>query len=243
MKKIIVLLSFFTFICNAYSFKFIRKIGDDLGIKIGKSLNEKMSEVNREFKDFLNQRDAEIPLRLLESAECVMFIPNVLKGGIGIGAQTGVGIGSCRLEGDEWSSPLFYRISAASFGLRAGIQLMDLFLIFTDKQSGLDTLTQQNVSLGLDSTITLGPIGREAQVAINFNEDGVGPTFAYAKSEGLMIDLISLKGATITPAKRYNRQAYGKLNSFGLPAKAQRELRADTPKALLEFIDNFYSIQ
>ncbi len=241
MKSLITLFSFLTLISNAHSFGFLQDLGDELGIeiKIGKSVEKKSREVNRDFRKFLEQDDASIPLSLLDNAECLMFIPNIIKGGVGIGAQSGTGIGTCRLGEDEWSSPLFYRISAASLGLNAGLQRMDLVLIFTDRRTGLNTLTNENVSIGLDSTITLGPIGREAQVAINFNEDGTGPVFAYAKSEGLMIDLVSLKGSTITPVKRLNRQAYGNINSYGLPQNAHTVLRDDTPAGLLDFINNY----
>lgn len=239
MKKLVTLLSFLALTVNANAF--LKKLGEDLGIKvkIGKSVSEKSREVNREFRKFMKNPDSAIPLALIDNAECILFIPNIVKVGFGVGAQTGTGIGTCRINDDEWSSPLFYRISAASLGLNAGAQLMDLVLVFTDRRTGYNTLTKENAALGVDSTITLGPIGREAQLAINFNENGTGPVFAYAKSEGLMIDLLSLKGSTITPVKRLNRKAYGSVNSYGLPSNPHVDLKANTPEGLINFIHNY----
>lgn len=238
MKSLATLLCFFSLIGSAYSFGgFLNQLGEDLGIniQIGMNANQKINQVNNDFAQFMGEGDAAIPLALIDQAECLMFIPNIIKAGIGVGGQTGVGIGTCRTESGHWTSPLFYRISAASFGLNLGAQRMDLVLVFTDRRTGLATLTQENVSLGLDSTITLGPIGREAQVSINFNDEGIGPVYAYAKSEGLMLDLISVRGSTVTPAKNLNRQAYG----FEFASNAFTGMFRNTPQGLLDFINDF----
>jgi lipid-binding SYLF domain-containing protein len=52
--------------------------------------------------------DQCIPKDLLDKAECVMVVPQVLKVGFIVGGQRGRGVASCRTR-SGWSAPAYLR--------------------------------------------------------------------------------------------------------------------------------------
>jgi lipid-binding SYLF domain-containing protein len=71
-------------------------------------------------KEILNIPD-DIPQDLLDKAECVIVMPSVIKGAIGIGGSYGRGAMTCR-SGENfkgtWSAPTMMALEGVSFGLQ-----------------------------------------------------------------------------------------------------------------------------
>ncbi|NNF05870.1 MAG: lipid-binding SYLF domain-containing protein [Candidatus Eisenbacteria bacterium] len=150
--------------------------------------------------------DSNIPEYLLEKAEGIAIIPNVVKGALLVGGRYGKGIVSQRLDNGEWSSPVFVGIGGASYGFQAGVKSTDLVLIFTSKD-GLEGLLEDNLELGGEIGVAVGPIGRKASLATNLTVDS--PILSYSRSEGLFAGA-SLEGAVLSLDHGANEDVYGK---------------------------------
>src|SRR4051812_5831396 len=91
---------------------------------------EKLNDAKAVFLEHVSNPAESIPDSLLAKAQCVLVIPDVLKGGFIIGARGGSGVASCRTV-DGWSQPAFYDLGGLSVGLQIGVQSTDLVLVFT----------------------------------------------------------------------------------------------------------------
>ncbi|HET9017954.1 MAG TPA: lipid-binding SYLF domain-containing protein [Acetobacteraceae bacterium] len=77
---------------------------------------------------------------LLQKAKAVMIFPDLVKGGVGLGASRGQGV----LLGHTatgWSDPAFYESTAVSVGLQIGLE-ESAVVMFVLSQKALDTLLQ-----------------------------------------------------------------------------------------------------
>src|SRR5438105_662049 len=72
------------------------------------------------FREIMASPDKGIPQELLDKAHCIIIVPGLKKGAIGIGGKYGRGFASCRKPGQGWSSPAAVRIEGGSFGLQLG---------------------------------------------------------------------------------------------------------------------------
>src|ERR1700755_1291926 len=59
--------------------------------------------------------------RMIHSARGVLIVPRLVKGGFIFGAEGGAGV-LLKRNGRTWSSPAFYNLASASFGLQIGLQ-------------------------------------------------------------------------------------------------------------------------
>src|SRR5947199_4819253 len=82
-------------------------------------------------KEILNIPD-DIPKDLLDRAECVIVLPSVKKGAIGIGGSYGSGVMVCR-SGEHllgrWGAPAMYALEGVNFGFQLGGQATDFVLL------------------------------------------------------------------------------------------------------------------
>ncbi len=77
---------------------------------------------------------------LLKSAKAVAIFPDVLKGGVGVGASRGQGVMLVRGP-TGWSYPAFYDTSSVSLGLQLGVEESSV-VMFVMSQRALDHLMQ-----------------------------------------------------------------------------------------------------
>jgi lipid-binding SYLF domain-containing protein len=73
-----------------------------------------------------------IPQELLNHADAIAVIPNVVKAAFGVGGRHGKGIVSRRLPSGSWAAPALIEVSGGSFGLQAGVSVTDVILVFTN---------------------------------------------------------------------------------------------------------------
>lgn len=142
---------------------------------------------------------------LLRRAKAVLIYPEIFKAGFIIGASGGVGVLLVRGADDSWSAPAFFGFGSGSIGLQigaSGSQVM--FLIMTD--GGLTKVMKDQVKLGADASIAVGPVGAgvEAASTTNLNAD----MYVYSKSEGLFAGG-AVNGAVISASDERNREYYG----------------------------------
>lgn len=136
-----------------------------------------------------------IPPALLQDAQGIAIIPNVIKAGFVIGGRFGRGVVLVRQKDGSWGCPIFITLSGGGIGWQAGVQSTDLILVFKTK-NGLDRIMQgrSKLTLGADLAVAAGPLGRNASAAT----DGQlkAEIFSYSRSRGLFAGL-SVEGAGI----------------------------------------------
>jgi SH3 domain-containing YSC84-like protein 1 len=174
------------------------KVDDDLVKRI-----EKSAEV---VQALTGAEDKRIPNEMLQRAEGMVVIPNMIKGAFGIGGRYGKGIVAKRLPNGHWSAPAFVSIGGGSFGAQLGVSSTDLVLVFTDKQAFEALAKNLTLKLGADAGVVAGPLGRSGEAGVTHDlKSGI---YAYSRSKGLFAG-IALDGAVIDMDKDNNREMYG----------------------------------
>lgn len=176
--------------------------------------------------------DESVPSDLLARAECVLVIPNMKKGAIGIGGTYGRGAVSCRSGASQagpWGPPSMITIGGGSFGLQLGGQSTDVVMLIINRK-GMEHLLKSQFTIGGDATAAAGPKGRSAAAATDATMGA--EILTYARSKGLFAG-ISLQGTVVRPDEEANRRLYGR----AVTAKEVLEEGAlKTPAAAQPFI-------
>jgi lipid-binding SYLF domain-containing protein len=155
------------------------------------------------FQDVMKSPDKGIPQDLFDKAQCVVIVPDLVKGAFFVGGKYGRGFASCR-HGGGWSSPAAVRIEGGSFGLQLGGSSTDLIMLVMNRR-GMDRLLGDKFTLGADVEGAAGPVGRETSA----QTDAVlhAEILTWSRSRGLFGG-ISLEGATLRPDGGENHKLY-----------------------------------
>jgi lipid-binding SYLF domain-containing protein len=143
--------------------------------------------------------------KLMKSAKAVVIFPSILKGAFFVGAEGGSGVLLAKGEGGRWSYPAFYTMGGASFGLQIGGQSSEvMLLIMTSK--GINSVINNEVKLGGDISVAVGPIGigAEASTTTNLRAD----IYSFSRNAGAYFGA-SIEGAVIHPRRAWNHAYYG----------------------------------
>lgn len=192
---------------------------------------ERLQEAGAVLKEILNIPD-NIPQELLDKAECVVVLPSVKKGALGIGGSYGRGAMTCRSGKNftgGWGAPSMVALEEFNIGLQLGGQATD-FLILVMNPKGVDSLLKSNVKLGADASVAAGPKGRTATGATDAFMRA--EMLSYSRSRGLFAGL-SLAGSTLRVDGRANEKLYGtKVNARDIV----RNGRVGRPAAASELV-------
>lgn len=148
--------------------------------------------------------DKGIPEQIWSKAECVIVFPSLKKAGFIVGGEFGSGVMSCR-HGKEWSAPVFMSLTKGSAGFQIGAEAIQLVLVVMN-QKGADKLLADKVTLGADTSIAAGPVGRAATAATDAQL--TAEMLAYSRAKGLFAG-IDLSGGALKPDDEKNYAAYG----------------------------------
>lgn len=170
----------------------------------GKEAERALSAANV-LLEIVKTPETGIPQDLLNHADAIAVIPNVVKAAFGVGGRHGKGIVARRLPNGTWGAPAFIEVSGGSFGLQIGVSVTDLILVFTN-DDGLKGLFDDKVELGGSAGVAAGPVGRSAEAGTNLTFDS--PIYSYSRSKGLFAGL-ALKGTVMTMDDSANRSLYG----------------------------------
>jgi lipid-binding SYLF domain-containing protein len=148
-----------------------------------------------------------IPPALMQDAQAVAIIPNVLKAGFVFGGRYGRGVVAVRDSAGGWTNPVFISLTGGSFGWQIGVQSTDIVLVFKTR-AGLDRILngKGKLTLGADVAVAAGPVGRQAEAGT----DGMlkAEIYSYSRSRGLFAGL-SLEGAAMLNDAEGNEAFYG----------------------------------
>jgi lipid-binding SYLF domain-containing protein len=164
-------------------------------------------------------------------AKGVAVFPELIKGGFILGGEGGTGVLLGRLADGSWSYPAFYYMGAASLGLQIGGQVSEVVLTIMNADA-LDRVLRNNIKLGADASMALGPIGRsaEAGTAGAFDND----IYTFGRAVGLFGG-VSLEGAVLGEEQTRNQYYYGtKLSAADIVVKGEASnVHADQLRAAL----------
>lgn len=138
----------------------------------------------------------------MDRAQGVLIIPQMYKGGFIVGAQGGSGVLLVKGSDGTWSSPAFYTLGGASFGLQIGGEISEVvFTIMSER--AVDAILKDQFKLGANADVAVGPLGKGigASTTSNFSDD----VFAFSKSLGLY------GGGTLDGAGIFKRTSWNEL--------------------------------
>jgi lipid-binding SYLF domain-containing protein len=153
--------------------------------------------------------DKAIPDSIMNDSKCIAVVPSMLKIAVGIGANHGKGVATCRTA-RGWSAPAPIEITGGSWGLQLGGQAVDLVLVVTNDQ-GMQHLLSSHFKLAAGASAAAGPVGRDATAATDVKMRA--EVLTYSRTRGLFAG-IDLSGAVINQDKDDTRMLYGKMLPF-----------------------------
>ena len=169
---------------------------------------DRLKESGQVLKEILDIPD-DIPKDLLDRAECVIVLPSVKKGAIGIGGSFGRGAMTCR-SGQHytgpWGPPAMYALEGVNIGFQLGGQATDFVLLVMNPR-GAESLLSSKVKLGADAAAAAGPKGRDSTAATDVVMRA--EILSYSRSRGLFAG-VSLEGSTLRPDNRADEKLYGR---------------------------------
>jgi len=188
---------------------------------------ERVKDAGDVLKEILNIPD-DIPQDLLDKAECIVVLPSVKKGALGIGGSYGRGVMVCR-SGEhykgKWGAPALYALEGVSIGFQLGGQATD-FVLLVMNPKGATSLLSSKVKLGADASAAAGPKGRTAEGATDIVM--TAEILSYSRNKGLFAG-VSLEGSTLRSDGSANEKLYGRKltakeiirgGKVGIPASA-----------------------
>jgi SH3 domain-containing YSC84-like protein 1 len=165
-----------------------------------------------------------IPEEVLSNAQCILVVPDLIKGGFIFGGKHGRGVASCRIS-DGWSAPAFVSVGGGSWGLQIGIEGVDLVMLVMNDQ-GFQHLLSSKFELTGEGSVAAGPVGRHASAGTDWKMNT--EMLTYSRSKGAFAGL-TLEGAVIEQDNDSTRAIYGKHMMFRniLSGKAATPRSAD----------------
>ncbi|HXQ67696.1 MAG TPA: lipid-binding SYLF domain-containing protein, partial [Alphaproteobacteria bacterium] len=143
--------------------------------------------------------------RHMKLAKAVLIVPNQLKGAFIVGAQGGSGVLIAKDQNGAWGYPAFYTVGAGSLGFQIGFQNSSAVLVILTER-GLDAVIDNQVKLGVDVSVAIGPVGQGLSGATTTAAGA--DIVAFARTEGLFAGG-SLEGSLIVKRDDWNADFYG----------------------------------
>ena len=135
---------------------------------------------------------------MLGGARAIYIVPKLVKGGFIFGAEGGDGV-LLRRTGHGWSTPKFYGMGSASFGLQAGLEQAELvFIINSDR--ALHGIESGNFKLGANAGVTVVTLSGGAEGATTARG---GDIVVWTSATGAYGGL-TFNGSVISPDKDEN---------------------------------------
>ena len=152
-----------------------------------------------EDKDFRHVRP------YMEQSKGLLLFPRLIKGGfLFFGGRGGKGVLLIHQGPDQWSQPVFVKISGLSFGLQFGGQVAELTVVI---------MTDKGLKAALDGTFTVGgdisasALQKGAGIGVQLDLTNATDMYAVSRSKGLFIGGV-LEGSKIDIDQQANDLYY-----------------------------------
>jgi lipid-binding SYLF domain-containing protein len=184
---------------------------------------ELLDHANRTVDHLKSDPAFSVARDMMHRAKAVLIIPRLVKGGFIFGAEGGDGV-LMKRNGRAWSSPAFYSLASASFGLQIGLEQAELvFIIMTDR--ALKGIERSEFKLGAGAGITVVTLSSGAEGATSGQG---GDIVVWASGTGAYGGL-TFNGSVVKARDEWNEVFYGHSASVpGILANLVRN-RATTP--------------
>lgn len=140
---------------------------------------------------------------MIHRAKAVLIVPRLVKGGFIFGAEGGDGV-LLKRNGRKWSSPAFYSLASASFGLQIGLEQAELvFIIMSDR--ALQGIQRSEFKLGAGAGITVVTLSSGAEGATT----GRGGDIVVWSSGTGAYGGLTFNGSVIKSQDDWNSDFYG----------------------------------
>lgn len=191
---------------------------------------DRANDASRVLSEIMRAPDKRIPNRLIDEAEAIAVIPDVVKAGLVVGGRHGKGLLAIRAPDRTWSNPTYVSISGGSIGFQAGVQSTDVVLVFRTRR-GVDSVVNGKFTLGADAAVAAGPVGRNAQAATD--DQLKAEIYSYSRSRGLFAG-VALDGSILAVDHKANQDVYGEKTR---PRKIFEGRIKEVPPAVVDFRD------
>lgn len=125
-----------------------------------------------------------LPQSMLQSAQGIVIVPNMVRGAFVVGAQFGQGVLLTRGPDGAWQAPRMINITGGSLGYQIGVQSTDLILILRTPQS-VANLLRGTLKVGVDASAAAGPVGRQASAATDLSMQA--EILSYSRARGAFV--------------------------------------------------------
>ena len=175
----------------------------------GEIEDKRANEASRVLGEILRIPEESVPSNLLQEAQAIAVIPDVVKASFVVGGRRGRGLIAIRGSDGTWSHPSFITLTGGSFGYQAGVQSADVILVFRSTR-GVDSIVNGKFTLGADASVAAGPVGRSAQASTD--ERLKAEIYSYSRARGLFAG-VSLDGTRLAIDNKSNQAVYGQGNT------------------------------
>ena len=168
--------------------------------------NDLVNQATETVQRFKSMPDLKKFANYMPNARGIVVLPSVIKGGFLLGGEGGNGVLLAKTDNGSWSSPAFYALGAASFGIQMGLQDTEIILVLRSDEAVTAILEHQG-KLGADAGLTLGTIGKGVEISTTTNI-GVD-ILAFANSKIGLFGGAALEGAVLVRRVDLNEAYYG----------------------------------
>ena len=154
---------------------------------------EERRDIRNGYDDAMRRLDDTTPgaSALIEKAVGVLVFPQVISGGLVVGAELGNGV--LRVKNNFGG---YYRMATGTLGLQIGAQSRSLVFLFMTQES-LDNFRRSNGwSVGADASVAVLRVGVNGAIDVNVAQ---APTIAFVMTNAGLMANLTLKGTRITP--------------------------------------------
>ena len=201
-----------------------------LTAQAGEEENKRAENSIRVLKEIMMAPDKRVPSSLIQDAQAIAVIPDVIKAGLVIGGRHGVGLISVKTASGTWSNPSYVSMTGGSIGFQIGVQSTDAILVFRT-QRGVDSIVHGKFTLGADASVAAGPVGRDAHAATDAQLKA--EIYSYSRSRGLFAG-VALDGSVLAIDNDANQAVYG---DGMTPRRIFAGEVSNVPNAVVDFRD------
>lgn len=167
---------------------------------------ERLDESARILHEIMGTPDKGIPQDLMNKAWCVIVVPSLKKGAFVIGGEYGKGFATCRRGAEMgWGAPAAIIAEGGSFGFQIGGEATDVVMLVMNEH-GMHMLDKDKFTVGGDASVAAGPVGRTATADTDASLNA--EILSWSRTHGVFAG-IALKGATVRPDHKANKELYG----------------------------------
>ena len=164
---------------------------------------DKVEAATQVLEDFSKMKES-IPSELLQITQGIIIVPKLINAGFVLSGKRGKGLAMVKLENGSWSNPVFVTLTGGGVGLQAGLQSIDLVLIFKNRET-LENIGKGSFTLGGDISVAAGPVGRSSTASTDYKLEA--EAYSYSRSKGLFAG-ITLNGSALSVDTKANSTFY-----------------------------------